>query len=360
LFAAGVDFNIYYKAEGWSNLRGGKDRGARYVDNLDLKASIDGGKAFGVDGLLLFAHFTTNAGGRPNADLAGSNGGISNIEVAERSAHLHELWVDQSFAGGKASLLVGLHDLNTEFYVTDTSGLFLNPAAGISTVMAATGDNGPSIFPFTSVAARLRVNPNESTYLQAGAFDGVSGDPAHARGTHIRFGKKDGALLVAEGGVKDDAHGHFGVGGWYYTAARADQLTATDAAHGRGIYVLADKSVYSADKKDVSLFGRLGIAAGDVEQYRHAWEIGVTAGGFVPERPDGVMGLALYRNVNASKYKAANAGTQNAEMQVEGTYQDKILPWLTVQPDVQYTINPGTDPTLKNALSIALRLGADF
>jgi porin len=32
------------------------------------------------------------------------------------------------------------------------------------------------------------------------------------------------------------------------------------------------------------------------------------------------------------------------------TYRAQITPWLVVQPDIQYWINPNVDPTLKNDL----------
>lgn len=82
--------------------------------------------------------------------------------------------------------------------------------------------------------------------------------------------------------------------------------------------------------------------------------------GFVPSRPDGQIGFAVTTNVNASKYRAANAPVDDRETQFELTYGDMVTPWLFIQPDLQYTINPGTDPTLDNAWTAGLRVGIDF
>ena len=112
----------------------------------------------------------------------------------------------------KVSVLVGLHDFNTEFYVTDTSGLFLNPTYGIGTEMAATGNNGPSVFPTSGLAARVALMPTPDTYVKAAIFDGVPGSVSTPRGTHVMFKDKEGALFVTEAGYQNDDNGHFGIG----------------------------------------------------------------------------------------------------------------------------------------------------
>ncbi|MFH1159109.1 MAG: carbohydrate porin [Pseudomonadota bacterium] len=359
LFKAGISFDIYYKADGWRNFSGGVRRGNRALDNLDVKMTVDGEKAFDAQGMTLFLSLLNNNGARPN-DLSGTSGGISNFEVPIRSFKFYEACVQQVFADDRFSVLAGLHDLNSEFYVTESSGLFLNPTYGIGTEMAATGDNGPSIFPYTALSVRLAWNPTDNTYLQGAIFDGVPGDPAHPRGTHIKFGDKDGALLVAEGGVRSDDIGHFGAGAWEYTARRPDQLAPAERKHSRGVYFLADKSVYKNGDRDISAFGRLGFTAGDVEQFRHGWSFGAVFSGFIPSRKDGQIGFGVSSAANSRKFKTANAPVDGGETQIELTYRDMLLPGLSFQPDLQYTVNPGTDPALKNAWTGGIRMGIDF
>ncbi len=320
---------------------------------------IDGERAFGLNGMSAHVSVLNNFGGRIN-DLVGSNGGIDNIEVPEQFAQLYEVWVQQNFMDDRISVLAGLHDLNSEFYVTDTSGLFINPTYGIGTEMAATGDNGPSIFPYTSLGVRVALAPTENTYFMGAVYDGVPGDPDHPRGARISFADNDGALLVGEGGIKDERLGHFGIGAWKYTAKRPDQLEEDVSKNSQGIYFLADRSFYKNAGQDISAFARVGFTQGDVEQFKSNWSVGVVASGFMPGRPEGQIGFAMTQNANSSKHKAANIGSESHEAQFELTYADKVLPWLSVQPDLQYTVNPGTDPTLDNAFTAGLRVGIDF
>ena len=38
-------------------------------------------------------------------------------------------------------------------------------------------------------------------------------------------------------------------------------------------------------------------------------------------------------------------------MAYELTYSDNLTPWFTIQPDIQYIIDPDTNPALQNAWS---------
>jgi porin len=358
LYDRGYSFDMYYKVDSWRNFSGGVNEGNRSMDNLDLVMTIDGEKAFHSKGTTALVQLLNNDGGRIN-DVVGSNGGIDNIEAPTHAFKLYQAWVQQNFWDDRVSVLAGLHDLNSEFYVTDTSGLFLNPTYGIGTEMAATGDNGPSIFPVTSLGARISIQPTKETYIMGAVYDGVPGDPDNARGTHIQLKNKEGALLVGEGGIRDSDIGHFGFGAWEYTAKRPDQQTS-EAANSQGFYFLADKSIYKNDGKDISTFGRLGYASGDIEQFRSNWSLGVVLSGFMPCRPDGQLGFAVTGNANSRKYKTVNAPVDNRETQYELTYGDKLTPWLSIQPDLQYTVNPGTNPALDNAWTGGIRVGVDF
>lgn len=211
LYDKGYDFNATYKVDAWRNYSGGARRGSRVGDNLDVTMEVDGSKAFGWDGSTFLVHVLNNNGGRIN-ELVGSNGGIDNIEVPTHAFKLYQAWIQQNFWDDRVSVLAGLHDLNSEFYVTDTSGLFLNPTYGIGTEMAATGDNGPSIFPYTGLGFRIAVRPTEETYIMGAIYDGVPGDTDRLRGTHIQIDENDGALVVGEAGIQSDTLGHFGIG----------------------------------------------------------------------------------------------------------------------------------------------------
>ena len=43
------------------------------------------------------------------------------------------------------------------------------------------------------------------------------------------------------------------------------------------------------------------------------------------------------------------------ETAIELTYSAQLTDNFRIQPDIQYIINPGTDPSLKNALVVGVR-----
>lgn len=317
LYDRGVTFDAYYKLDLWSNFSGGIERDEKWNDNLDLVLGLDGEKIVGVKGLSAEIYAVANNGLRPN-DMVGSHGGLDNIETAESQFKLYTAWVQQNLMDDRVSVKVGLYDLNTEFYVTDASGLFINPTYGIGTEMAATGDNGPSVFPNASLAARVSLQATPNLYVQAAILDGVPNDPNNQDSTQIEFDDKQGALWAAEVGYRRDQCGHYGVGVWGYTADRPDQLTGA-AEDSQGIYFLAEKSVYQQGDKNVDLFGRIGFTQADVEQFDSAYAAGAVFSGFISARPEGQIGIGVSGASNSSRFKRANPGVDGMETQVELT-----------------------------------------
>ena len=51
----------------------------------------------------------------------------------------------------------------------------------------------------------------------------------------------------------------------------------------------------------------------------------------------------------------AGSSADSRETNLELTYRAPVTDWLTLQPDIQYVINPGVDPELDNALVFLLR-----
>ena len=52
--------------------------------------------------------------------------------------------------------------------------------------------------------------------------------------------------------------------------------------------------------------------------------------------------------------------TTRSEMALELAYLAQITHSFAIQPDIQYVMNPNTDPSLKNALVFQLRFEVSF
>lgn len=366
----GVNFEAIYTADVISNRRGGLERGTKTLDNIDLLLMLDGAKLYNRPGLTVFLYGLGNHGGNPS-DMVGDLQGLDNIE-APTTWKIYEAWIEQSWSSG--SLRAGLYDLNSEFDAVDTASLFLGSSHGIGPDFSQTGQNGPSIFPATSPGIRLTYQPSANSYVQAVVLDGVPGDPNNPHGTQIEFNAGDGALLVAETGLRyaGAAEGTLGqrysLGVWHYTA-KFDDLLDTDSGgqpiqhrDNQGLYVIAEGTLYheAGDAaQGLNAFCRLGLANADVNILRHYLGVGLVYTGLFTSRPQDKFGLALAHALTGDKFRrqAALSGpaADNAESAVEISYRASVLDWLAVQPDLQYIIDPGADPALDNALVLGAR-----
>ena len=378
LTAVGVDVTVEYKADIWHTAAGGIGRGSNYLGNLDLKFELDNQKLLGIKGNKALIYFLNDHGGKPNANQVGSTQGIDNIEVSTNTTRLYEAWMEQSFFDGKLSVLAGLHDLNSEFMITDMAINFIKPVFQVNQEFAQTGKNGPSIFPNASLAGRVKFLPTDESYVMAAAFDGVPGNPDHPRGTRVEFNKGDGVLVIAEAGLTpaaadqgDGKPNKFALGAWAYTE-KFDDLVEVDGAgnpvkqRSRGMYVSSSYQFYhdKAAGHDLGAFFLGGFGDGDTGQVDWFYATGLVGNGWMPTRPDSEVGLGLTQSHNADKYMrsvaAAGNSTDRNEYSLNLYYRDKIYSGISVEPNLQYIINPGTDPAVRNATILGLRFDINF
>ncbi len=354
---AAYRFDAAYTADALANVRGGIDTGARYLDNLDLTLDVDGARAFGWNGARFFLYGLYNNGTAFSADLVGDAQTVSNIETGVQAVRAYEAWWQQNFAGDRASLRIGLYDLNSEFDALETSALFINSAHGVGTDLGQTGKNGPSIFPVTSLAARADLKFGENWLVRAAVLDGVPGDPAHPGRTVIKLGHGDGALVVGE--VNYQAQGiRVGFGLWRYTARFEDLETGAREHGNQGGYSFVEGQVYREvhdPAQGLSLFLRGGTAASRFNQFEQYVGAGAVYRGLVPGRPADEAGVAVAWAEAGSPYRRATVAAAR-EVTFEFSYRAQVVDLIVVQPDVQYVVNPGADPALKNALVLGLRL----
>lgn len=351
-----VLLQVTYTGEVMGNASGGVRRGARYLDNLDIVFEADMERLVGWNGAQIHVYGLYN-NGRSISDLVGDMQAVSNIETGTRALRLYEAWIDQKI-GEHASLRAGLYDLNSEFDALDAAGLFVSSPNGIGTDFAQSGQNGPSIFPSTSLAARLAVTPADGWTVRAAVLDGVPGDPAHPRRTAIKLGDGDGALLVGEVEAPLGS-GKLLLGHWRYTAD-FDRNDGAGAGDGNaGTYVRAELPIVERSGRKVDGFLRLGTAAGRFNMFESFVGGGVKFSGWVPGRDLDEFGIAVASAFTSDSWRRAT-GAAKSEIAIEATYRAQLSPWLAVQPNVHYVRRPSADRTIADALVIGLRAEASF
>lgn len=351
---------------------GGRCSGHAFPNLLRAAIGIDGEDAFGWRGGTLFAS-VMRLGGRSPSFHSGDAQGLSNID-GPNAWWVHEAWVEQEFGRGLGSLRAGLYDLSAEFDAIETASLFLNGSHGTGPEFSQSGINGPSVFPFTALGLRAKVGVG-SGYLQAAVLDGVPGDPDGSAGTTVRLRGEDGLLLVAEGGAASwsrHAISKFAAGIWHYTRARpvaAVEEGGPEAGRraSTGAYAFLEGRLHGhREERGPTLDGwlRLGLADPDSNRLGRYVGAGLVWTGLFPRRPGDAFGIGFAHATNGGVYlssrRARELPVERSESSVELTYRIQVFPWLSIQPDIQWIRNPGTDPRTSHAAAVGARLSVRF
>lgn len=348
MYDAGYDWEIFYKLDllGKVSPSGNKVYG---LDNLDIKLALDGEKIAGINGSSALLYVLSNRGGKPVAQ-GNHSAGLDNIETPENAntTKLYQAWLQQLFFDGRLSVLAGLYDLNSEFYVSEPASLFIQSVYGIGAELADTGKNGPSIFPTTSMALRTKFE-TAGYYIQAVTLDGVPGDPDNPHGTHVQFNKGDGALNVVEGGLPlctDAHHNKLALGTWRYTVRVDDLLDPLVKRISHGYYVLLEKVLRDrkgGNEPGISGFVRAGKADGDTAQFDETWSTGLVVSGLFGRGQD-QSGVAYAQERNGEKWRIYSGNPTVFDRSLEFTYRYQIKPGMVLQPTVQYLVNQSSNP----------------
>lgn len=360
-----IEYGWQYTGD-WVNGLSSSFREHTYLGALYFNLTLHNDKLLQIPGNTIFLNVLNTHGGKPNNTL-GTLQGIDSIQSTVNTTMLYQAWMQQVFWGDKVSILAGLYDINSEFYITDSSLVFINPAMGLGSEFASSGLNGPDTFPLPGLGVRLQVKPNDAFYWLSGILDGVPGDLNNSYGTHITLSRDDGALVVNEVGFyygADNAKAKFALGAWYYTRL-SDATLDVDVNgnpvlyHEKGGYALFDIPIYRFDEQSlrgVNGFLRYGQANHKVDIFSHAIGLGLNFTGPFASRSEDVLGLAMTSAKVSQDARVASGMTLAEDEKIyEMTYLVAVNEYLQLQPDVQF-VRPKNSATQQNSTIAMLRV----
>lgn len=362
--AGGMTFGLTHKSDVFANRAGGVALGTAWLMNSELALELDLDKLAGMAGAVAFVQYHAQHGDLSINDYSGSFAGVSNIETGQKKSQFYQAWLQQNFAGDSLSLLAGLYAVDSEFYVTETSGLFLQPPYGMSAEMAQAGRSGPPVFPLGAMGVRAKYAAADG-YLQIAVTDGVPGYPSNLNAGAIEKG--DGTFSLAEFAYMPPAGAGLihktALGLWNYSASAYD-LSEVDAQGNparradRGIYFLTERTLLAeagSPGQGLAAFLRFGAVNKSVYQAEWSASLGFNYQGWLAGRENDACGFATTTSHTSAKYRQLNA-SDSAETVFELTYRAQVQDWLAVQPSLQYIQNPNMDSTLPDAKVIGVRL----
>jgi porin len=336
----------------WDNAAGGVRTGGVILNKAQVEATLDG-DAVGLPGVTFQAQVFRTDGASLSARV-GDIQTVSNIEAGPMT-RLFEAWVEKTFGGDdhSLSLRAGLMDLNADFDSIDVAGAFVNSSHGIGPDLSRSGRNGPSIFPVSSLGLRALWSPSKVWTLKAAVFDGVSGDPADpAAFVRVRLRGDDGILAIAEADYHLSGDTTLQVGAWGYSQPLPAIGNPAAQGHDRGVYASLAGPIPGADRWSGWIRGGL---ADDTSQIVDGYlGAGLVRKSPLSMRPDDQLGVAVAHATTGVSAQTA-LRLYPAETTIEAFYLLQVRKTVSIQPDIQYVVEPTGHSGARNAVAVGLR-----
>jgi porin len=402
----GVEIFGGYTVDVFGNTTGGLKTGTVYTGLLDFGVNLDLEKMVGWEGASVNTTWLWLSGRDASEDLADNFLTISNI-AGFNTLRMFELWFQQTVWDDKFSLRIGQLAADSEFVISDHAGLFINAAFGWPAFTYMNLPEGGPGYPMGTPGARLSFSPVEWFTFMTAAFQGnVFAQDVNRHGFRWRLDAETGFTFLNEAQVRWNQReeetglaGQFKAGAWFQTGENADALSESTSSGNYGFYAIVDQSLFrepgagnatpsglSKDGKTVvdakggkdfktplsyeksnqglGWFGRMAFTKADRNFINFYFDTGLAYTGLIPGRDADQLGVAFaYAQLSdgaRSSLLEEGSSPIGAEMVLEVTYLAQITPWLTIQPDLQYVINPGGATNLGNALVVGGRLAVVF
>ena len=401
----GITLGLQEQSEGWINLAGGLRQGVTYDGLTTASLRIDLDKLAGWSGATFFVDFFQIHGHGPSGSMVGNLQLVSNIEATDANK-LYDLWLEQVLLNSRLNIRIGQEGANDEMMIADDAAMFINSSFGYPALPNSDLPDGGPNYPLATPFVRIRYQPTDAITLVTAAYSGAPapagpGDPQIRDHTGTTFRLDDHVLLFWElwysrnkGDNASGLPGTYKLGVWYDSARFPDVLydntgrsLASPASNGvalahdgdYAIYGIADQTVWRRpgnSGESLALF--LQVMGGPDD--RNLCNLFIEAGlnWKAPfGRSNDSAGIALsYEGIGpaARRYSQELAAFSGAgktyasnETVIEATYIYQVAPWLALQPDAQYVVNPGAYiPTtlapkpLNNAFVAGVRVTVTF
>lgn len=389
----GVEIFGGYTVEVWGNTAGGLKTGSVYTGLLDFGGRLDLEKLMGWKGASVSTTWLWLSGRDASEDFVGNFLTVSNI-AGFNTLRMFEAWFQQNLLDDRISVRLGQLAADSEFLISDYSGLFINGTFGWPAAAYMNIPGGGPAYPMGALGARLAVNPVDWFTFQSAVFQGnVFAQDVNRHGFRWKLDAETGYTFLNEAQFRwnhreeeNGLPGQFKAGAWFQTGASADALAESTTSGNSGYYAIVDQMLFRepgeaecsgkdgksfkapvrVSKPDQGLgwFGRVSFAPADRNFISFYFDSGLTYKGLIPTRDDDTVGIGIgYAQLsNGARNSLAADGSNptGAEMVIELTYQAHLTRWLVIQPDLQYIINPGGATDLSNAFVVGGRASVTF
>ncbi len=407
---AGIDISLTYTNNIAGNVVGGRQRGATYTDNVGFGVEFQLEKLIGWKGAVFTVSGLNRAGSNLSQEFIGNQFTVQQV-YGSQTAMFYALNLEQSFFDDKLSIKLGRMAAGDEFASSPIYWLYMNN--GIDGNPQSLPVNTQfSTYPSATWGARVRVDPTPEWNALAGIFQT---SPQYGnRGYHglnWRIQDGDGVILVGqvgwtpeffkrpapadaggarpkhpgeEGAVADDKieaknfkepatvmkglPGHYWFGA-YDSPTNYDQFgPGGQASNSFGFYWHADQMIFQespGSDQGLTIWSAFVLSPQqNIAKLPFQANGGIFYKGLVPTRDeDEAMFGAAYGQFSedyADAAEAAGNGSPDYELVFEFGYRVQLNSFLSVQPNIQYVINPGGAHNIPDALVLGAQCSVTF
>lgn len=368
----GVQFIAAYFGQFAANPVGGERQGESWKGDISGTLFLDMERLVGWKGGYMLTSFTyINRGKAISADFVGN---IFPLQLDsgddDGAARLVHLAIAQELFNQTTEIVLGRIITGDDFAFLSractslSNALCANPIAKQSVTFLT--------YPFATWGARVKYKPTSAWYAQAGTYLVYSGiRNSNTGGIEFKVPNGAGMMTLAEIGYYPskyrDIPGLPGVikGGFYYDSERLTDLKTGENDRGTwGIYLMSEQMLYTEDSKYMEgLSGFLSFSYAPQDKNEITFFSGGGLGylGLIPGRHSDMLALNYAFGLFSDDLNDFNRDngdpTQDFELLLELNYRIQVAPWLFLQPDIQYVINPDGRSDIDNAFVIGFGVG---
>ena len=347
LESRGISFETIYRAEAFSNLRGGTDgkRGGEYLGSADASLTFDLAKLHIGRGAIVVSGQSLHGQGI-NDRKVGAVQAASNLDDVPFNK-LIEAYFTDSILHRRLTFKVGRLYSDADFNVIENGADFLNSSYGsIPTVPMPT-------YPSPQFGATLWTALTSRISVGAGIYHAQNIDSLDESASPV----STGTFTILETKVDPFSraaafHGSYRVGVWQQGKSTWNANNLLTPVRTYGVYGTGDhwfrKPLSSGGNVGPGVFFQVGWSPSDRNEIKSYWGVGAAYPGFVPTRSNDSIGIGVTQARLAV----------GRETVVEAYYKIQLTKRVFVQPDAQWVNRPAGDG--HDALLGGLRLGVSF
>jgi len=398
MFATARKYNVQpffdYYGVFLGNPVGGNARSAQYGHEIIFGAEVSlGGLSSALKETSIIVSGVQGAGRNLSAWIG--NDLTVNEAYTQQTIALANLALKQHFFDDKVELRVGRMAAGQFFASLPAFGLQVN--GGINGNPNGLYDNLPNFKTSTgsSWAAYAKWLSPHDTYVQSGIFqsDPRSGQRAY-HGLNLGFNSDNGFLWMTELGWmptfgKTEARSHakdtagksfksevaanpglpgiYAVGG-YWSNYTFSSFTGGNQPNAYGFYAMGQQMLWrSATNENFNFSSWAALTYAPQNQIAMnplMGAVGTILQGFIPTRDkDQLLFTLLIQNYGPNYRESAaqnGGGNPSVEAVLEASYLIQLTQNLSIQPDLQYVIQPSGSGNIPNALVLGLQVIAQF